>query len=159
VGAGKTKLAEALQKEETREELVDEQFQADESLTGQFQDDEPIIEQLQAEEYMDARLPSGELPPGETGLADDEEGQPGEPVLAGDDGTDHKAAGGSNESTGNGTNRAFQAEELENVMNNGLQFLSGLFKMSTGKDAGFENQKIEVNKETGEVTMKFKLPI
>jgi SNF2 family DNA or RNA helicase len=54
---------------------------------------------------------------------------------------------------------AFRAEELENVMNSGLQFLSGLFKMSTGKDMGFENQKIEVNKETGEVTMKFKLPI
>lgn len=52
-----------------------------------------------------------------------------------------------------------KTEELEQVMNNGMQFLSGLFKMSTGKDVGFENQKIEVNKETGEVTMKFKLPV
>jgi len=43
-------------------------------------------------------------------------------------------------------------------MNNGLQFLAGLFKMSTGKEIGMENQKIEVNRETGEVTMKFKLP-
>jgi hypothetical protein len=43
-------------------------------------------------------------------------------------------------------------------LNNGMQFLAGLFKMSTGKDIGIENQKIEVNKETGEVTMKFKLP-
>ncbi len=43
-------------------------------------------------------------------------------------------------------------------MNNGLQFLSGLFKMSTGKEMGMTDQKIEVNKETGEVTMKFKLP-
>jgi SNF2 family DNA or RNA helicase len=50
-------------------------------------------------------------------------------------------------------------EEVEAVMNNGMQFLAGLFKMSTGKDIGIENQKIEVNKETGEVTMKFKLPI
>ncbi|PJB55263.1 MAG: helicase, partial [Bacteroidetes bacterium CG_4_9_14_3_um_filter_41_19] len=50
-------------------------------------------------------------------------------------------------------------EELEAVMNNGMQFLSGLFKMTTGKDMGLETQKIEVNKETGEVTMKFKLPI
>ena len=32
-------------------------------------------------------------------------------------------------------------------------------KMSTGKDMGMEGQKIEINKETGEVTMKFKLPI
>jgi superfamily II DNA/RNA helicase len=52
-----------------------------------------------------------------------------------------------------------KTEELEQVMNSGMQFLSGLFKMSTGKDMGSENQKIEINKETGEVTMKFKLPI
>lgn len=50
-------------------------------------------------------------------------------------------------------------EEIEQVMTNGMQFLAGLFKMSTGKDIGIENQKIEVNKETGEVTMKFKLPV
>ena len=55
-------------------------------------------------------------------------------------------------------NRSVKTEELESVMNNGMQFLSGLFKMSTGKDLGFENQKIEVNKETGEVVMRFKLP-
>lgn len=50
-----------------------------------------------------------------------------------------------------------KTEEIEQVMNNGLQFLAGLYKMSTGKDIGIENNKIEVNKETGEVTMKFKL--
>ncbi len=52
-----------------------------------------------------------------------------------------------------------KAEEFEQVMNSGMQFLSGLFKMSTGKDVGFENRKIEVNKETGEVIMKFKLAL
>lgn len=52
-----------------------------------------------------------------------------------------------------------KTEELAQVMNSGMQFLSGLFKMSTGKDIGMEDQKIEINKETGEVTMKFKLPI
>lgn len=52
-----------------------------------------------------------------------------------------------------------KTEELEEVMNNGMQFLSGLFKMSTGKDMGSENQKIEIDKETGEVVMRFKLPI
>ena len=62
---------------------------------------------------------------------------------------------GGNGSSGTGN----QAEEFEKVMNNGMQFLSGLFKMATGKDIGMENQKIEVNKETGEVTMKFKLPV
>jgi SNF2 family DNA or RNA helicase len=49
--------------------------------------------------------------------------------------------------------------ELEQVMNSGMQFLAGLFKMSTGKDLGLDGQQIKVNKETGEVTMTFKLPI
>jgi len=52
-----------------------------------------------------------------------------------------------------------KAAEIEQVMNNGMQFLAGLFKMSTGKDMGLENQTIEVNKQTGEVVMRFKLPI
>jgi SNF2 family DNA or RNA helicase len=52
-----------------------------------------------------------------------------------------------------------KAQEIEQVMNNGMQFLAGLFKMSTGKDLGLENQTIEVNKETGEVVMRFKLPV
>lgn len=52
-----------------------------------------------------------------------------------------------------------KTQELEQVMNNGMEFLSGLFKMATGKQVGFENQKIEIDKETGEVTMKFKLPM
>lgn len=52
-----------------------------------------------------------------------------------------------------------QAEQLEQVMNHGMQFLAGMFKMSTGNNLGTENQSIEVNKETGEVTMKFKLPV
>jgi superfamily II DNA/RNA helicase len=62
---------------------------------------------------------------------------------------------GENGSSGAGN----QAEEFEKVMNNGMQFLSGLFKMATGKAIEMENQKIEVNHETGEVTMKFKLPV
>jgi SNF2 family DNA or RNA helicase len=54
--------------------------------------------------------------------------------------------------------RESKAAELEQVMTSGMQFLSGLFKMSTGKELGLENQKININKETGEVTMTFKLP-
>ncbi|HKJ42824.1 MAG TPA: DEAD/DEAH box helicase [Sunxiuqinia sp.] len=61
--------------------------------------------------------------------------------------------------SGNGAKQSVQAGELETVMNSGMQFLSGLFKMATGKEMGIENQTIEVNTETGEVTMKFKLPI
>ena len=52
-----------------------------------------------------------------------------------------------------------KAAELEQVMNNGMQFLAGLFKMSTGKELGLNGQQIKVNKETGEVTMTFKLPV
>ncbi|GET30923.1 DEAD/DEAH box helicase [Prolixibacter sp. SD074] len=60
---------------------------------------------------------------------------------------------------GNGAKHPAQTAGLETVMNSGMQFLSGLFKMTTGKEMDVENQTIEVNKETGEVTMKFKLPI
>ncbi|MCF8365453.1 MAG: DEAD/DEAH box helicase [Bacteroidales bacterium] len=52
-----------------------------------------------------------------------------------------------------------KTEELEEVMNNGMQFLSGLFRMTTGKDMGTESQKIEIDKKTGEVVMRFKIPI
>ena len=52
-----------------------------------------------------------------------------------------------------------KAAELEQVMTSGMQFLSGLFKMSTGKELGSDNQQIKVNRETGEVTMTFKLPM
>ncbi len=49
-------------------------------------------------------------------------------------------------------------KEMEDVMNQGLGFLAGLYKMSTGQEMGIENQKIEIDEETGEVMMKFKLP-
>ena len=56
-------------------------------------------------------------------------------------------------------NKDDKTVEFEQVMNSGMQFLAGLFKMSTGKDMGLENQTIEVNKQTGEVIMRFKLPV
>lgn len=49
-------------------------------------------------------------------------------------------------------------QTMEKVMNQGMDFLSGMFKMATGKDMGLESQKIEIDKETGEVTMRFKMP-
>jgi len=61
--------------------------------------------------------------------------------------------------TGQATVAEEKALEIEQVMNNGMQFLAGLFKMSTGKDLGMSGQSVEINKETGEVTMKFKLPV
>jgi SNF2 family DNA or RNA helicase len=49
-------------------------------------------------------------------------------------------------------------QTMEKVMNQGMEFLSGMFKMATGKDLGFENQKMEIDKETGEIVMRFKMP-
>lgn len=49
--------------------------------------------------------------------------------------------------------------EVEQVMSSGMQFLAGIFKMATGKDLGLDGQSIEINQETGEVVMKFKLPV
>ncbi len=49
-------------------------------------------------------------------------------------------------------------QEIETTLNQGMQFLNGLFKMATSKELIAEGQGITVNRETGEVTMKFKLP-
>jgi len=51
-----------------------------------------------------------------------------------------------------------QLESMEKVMNQGMEFLAGLYKMSTGKEADFTNQKVEVDKDTGEIVMRFRMP-
>ena len=49
-------------------------------------------------------------------------------------------------------------EEMEAVMTKGMEFLTGLFQMSTGKSLGKNsNPKVNVNKETGEVSISFKM--
>lgn len=48
-------------------------------------------------------------------------------------------------------------EEMETVMNKGMEFLSGLFKMSTGKDLSANGNRVEIDRNTGEVVMRFKL--
>ncbi|MEA3361651.1 MAG: DEAD/DEAH box helicase [Thermodesulfobacteriota bacterium] len=53
---------------------------------------------------------------------------------------------------------ATSGEQLEQVMNQGMAFLSGLMQMTTGQPLQGESNKIEVNPETGEVVMRFKLP-
>lgn len=48
-------------------------------------------------------------------------------------------------------------EKMEEVLNKGMQFLSGIYEMTTGKPlGGKEGAKIEVDKESGEVVMRFK---
>lgn len=49
-------------------------------------------------------------------------------------------------------------EKMEEVLTKGMEFLSGLFEMSTGqKLGGTDGHTIKVDKETGEVTLKFKM--
>lgn len=55
--------------------------------------------------------------------------------------------------------QAEKIEQLEDVMNKGMEFLSMMFKMSTGKEFNTDKNKIEIDKETGEVLMRFKLDI
>jgi len=49
-------------------------------------------------------------------------------------------------------------EKLEQVLTKGMEFLSGLFEMTTGeKLGGTDGHTIKVDKQTGEVTLKFKM--
>lgn len=48
--------------------------------------------------------------------------------------------------------------QMEEVMTKGMEFLTGLYQMKTGKSLGNENPpKVKVNKETGEVSITFKM--
>jgi len=51
-------------------------------------------------------------------------------------------------------------KEMETVMTKGMEFLTGIFKMSTGKEISTEGKpKVEIDKKTGEVSIKFKLEL
>jgi SNF2 family DNA or RNA helicase len=50
-----------------------------------------------------------------------------------------------------------QTEQLEQVLASGMAFFAGLFKMSTGADLNLNDQKIEIDKQTGEVRLSFKI--
>lgn len=53
-----------------------------------------------------------------------------------------------------------KTEQLEQVLNQGMGFLAGIYKMTTGQDLQADgSQKIEVNPETGEVVMRFKVKL
>lgn len=53
--------------------------------------------------------------------------------------------------------RTKKLEEMEAVMNKGMDFLAGMFKMATGNDLKSDSNKIEIDKKTGEVVMRFKV--
>jgi len=53
-------------------------------------------------------------------------------------------------------------ERIEAVLNSGMQFLGGLLEMATGKKletAADEKPMIRIDRETGEVILKFRLPV
>lgn len=49
-------------------------------------------------------------------------------------------------------------EEMAEVMNKGMSFLAGMFKMMTGKEIMTQDQSIQIDPETNEVVMRFKMP-
>jgi superfamily II DNA/RNA helicase len=61
--------------------------------------------------------------------------------------------------TGQDTSQS--AEQMEQVLNQGMGFISGLLEMATGKKLGVaegSEKMVTLDKETGEVTLKFTLP-
>ena len=51
-----------------------------------------------------------------------------------------------------------ERKQLELVLNQGLSFITGMIKLGTGKEMTMNDATIHINKESGEVTFKFKLP-
>ncbi len=58
--------------------------------------------------------------------------------------------------------RSVDPVQLETVLNQGLSFLDSIARMATGKGLSgsddSDDKRIEIDRETGEVTLKFKLP-
>jgi len=49
-------------------------------------------------------------------------------------------------------------QQMHEVMNKGMEFLTGMFKMSTGKDLGTKGEpKISIDRDSGEVSITFKI--
>jgi hypothetical protein len=62
--------------------------------------------------------------------------------------------------TGGAPENERTAEQLEAVLNQGMEFLNSLSLMASGKplDRDTEKKSVEIDRETGEVVMRFKLP-
>ncbi len=71
-----------------------------------------------------------------------------------------EAVGAEDEQPAAGATEPADVERIESVLNQGLAFLNSLSQMATGKamvgDA--DKKAIEIDRETGEVVMRFKLP-
>ena len=62
------------------------------------------------------------------------------------------------ESPAKGEVSAKVGQEIEATLNQGMQFLNGIFKMATGKELISDGGGITIDRQTGEVTMRFRLP-
>jgi SNF2 family DNA or RNA helicase len=118
-------------------EAVIDQFAATEAA----ETEEPVAAATATAATMAMPDPLGE--PAEFAVA----AQP-QPVPAGGAAVAGRAAATANAS----------AQQLTEVMNQGMAFLSGLMQMATGQGLQSEEGAIQVDPETGEVVMKFRLP-
>ena len=50
-----------------------------------------------------------------------------------------------------------KAKQMEKVLQNGMDFLAGMYQMATGQPLGTEDKSVSVDSETGEVVMRFKM--
>ena len=48
---------------------------------------------------------------------------------------------------------------MKKVLQNGMNYLAGMYQMATGKSIAPEDQKISIDAETGEVVMRFKMKV
>jgi SNF2 family DNA or RNA helicase len=114
---------------------------------------EATIDQFGHPELMDTEAPVAQKIDSamRDPLEEPEEGITTEPM-------EQTATGPATEGTIATPATAAPSEQLTQVMNQGMAFLSGLMQMATGQALQAEEGAIQVNPETGEVTMKFKLP-
>ncbi|MCP4693031.1 MAG: helicase, partial [Desulfobacterales bacterium] len=99
---------------------------------------------------------------GVTDGADATDGMNGVDGVDGKDVTESSDAGKSRRDKAAGSGAPDQSpEKMEKVLNTGMQFISGLLEMATGRKietTDGRDRMIRLDKDTGEVTMKFKLP-
>lgn len=53
--------------------------------------------------------------------------------------------------------RVLNKSEIDEILQSGIDFLSGLLKASTGKPCDIRKNSLSYDPETGEITMKFKI--
>jgi SNF2 family DNA or RNA helicase len=119
-------------------------------------------EDEEAEERKDAKGPEG---PRETAepIESSESGPGTGPEVRETPAAEETAPGGSDTRDREpGNILAGQSpEKVETVLNSGMQFMAGLMEMATGQKmekSGDQDKMITIDRDTGEVTMKFKLP-